>query len=92
MYRCAEAMVVTNSAFTQQAETQARAAGVELVGRDGLIRALLEARGTPEPLEAPAAPAVGDSFPPFCPIASARRRLDTLARMRRNDRRGTSGR
>jgi hypothetical protein len=45
-------MVVTNSAFTQQAETLARTAGVELFGRDELIRALLESRRTGGPVEA----------------------------------------
>jgi restriction system protein len=62
MYRCADAMVVTNTAFTQQAEALAHAADVELVGREELIRALLDARASAEPLEADVAPAVaGDS-------------------------------
>jgi restriction system protein len=62
MYRCAEAMVVTNTAFTQQAEALAQAADVELVGREELIRALLDARASVEPVEADLAPAVaGDS-------------------------------
>jgi restriction system protein len=58
MYRCAEAMVVTNTAFTQQAEALAQVAGVELVGREELIRALLDARASVEPVEADLAPAV----------------------------------
>jgi restriction system protein len=58
MYRCAEAMVVTNTAFTQQAEALAPVAGVELVGREELIRALLDARASVEPVEADLAPAV----------------------------------
>ena len=62
MYRCAEAMVVTNNAFTQQAEALAYAADVELVGREELIKALLDARASGEPVEADVAPAVaGDS-------------------------------
>jgi restriction system protein len=58
MYRCAEAIVVTNTAFTQQAEALALAAGIELVGREELIRALLDARASVEPVEADLAPAV----------------------------------
>src|SRR5918999_623234 len=62
MYRCADAIVVTNTAFTQQAEALAHAADVELVGREELIRALLDARASVEPVEADLAPAVaGDS-------------------------------
>jgi restriction system protein len=58
MYRCADAMVVTNTAFTQQAEALAHAADVELVGREELIKALLDARASVEPVEADLAPAV----------------------------------
>ena len=58
MYRCADAIVVTNTAFTQQAEALAHAADVELVGREELIRALLDARASVEPVEADLAPAV----------------------------------
>src|ERR671915_976665 len=58
MYRCAEAMVVTNNAFTQQAEALAHAADVELVGREELIKALLDARASGVPVEADVAPAV----------------------------------
>jgi restriction system protein len=58
MYRCADAMVVTNTAFTQQAEALAHAADVELVGRAELITALLDARASGKPVEADVAPAV----------------------------------
>lgn len=43
-YRCTEAIVVTNSTYTQQALELARANGVRLWSREDLIRARLEMR------------------------------------------------
>jgi restriction system protein len=45
MYRCSEALVVTNSHFTTQARTLARANEVELWDRERLVEALLRAEG-----------------------------------------------
>jgi restriction system protein len=61
IYGCADAMVVTNTAFTQQAEALAHATGVELVGREELISALLDARKARKPAEAGAPAVAGDS-------------------------------
>ena len=47
MYECAEAMVVTNSVFSQQAQKTARATGVRLWDRDELIKHLLKAQVEP---------------------------------------------
>lgn len=49
MYDCADAMVVTNSGFSQQARKTARATGVRLWGRAELIAHLLTARNAPHP-------------------------------------------
>lgn len=43
-YRVADAWVMTNSAFTRPARTLARANGVTLIDRDGLVRLILAAR------------------------------------------------
>ena len=50
MYDAASAMVVTNSRFSQQAAKLARANGVQLWGRDELVKTLLTARKVPEPM------------------------------------------
>lgn len=49
MYDCADAMVVTNHVFSEQAEKTARATGVRLWGRDELIKNLLRLQNA-EPL------------------------------------------
>lgn len=43
MYECVDAMVVTNSTFSQQAVKTARATGVRLWDREELVKHLLEA-------------------------------------------------
>ena len=48
-YDAEHALVITNRDFTQQARTLARATGVELWGRDELVRRLLQARGESAP-------------------------------------------
>jgi restriction system protein len=45
MYGCAQALVVTSIRFTEQARKLAGANGVELMDRDGLVRAFLRAQG-----------------------------------------------
>jgi restriction system protein len=52
MYRCEKACVVTNSYFTDQAKTLARANAVELWDRDRLMAALLAAQPQQMPTEA----------------------------------------
>ena len=47
MYDCTEAMVVTNSGYTQQARKLAHANRVRLVGRDELVRMILATSGDP---------------------------------------------
>lgn len=55
-YGCSEAMVVTNSTYTRQAEELARANGVALWDRNRLINALLSVKkDSPSPREALAA-------------------------------------
>jgi restriction system protein len=44
MYDCSDAMVVTNSVFSQQARKTAAATGVQLWGRDELVKHLLKAQ------------------------------------------------
>lgn len=46
MYDCADAMVVTNSVFSRQAQKTARNTGVQLWGREELVARLLKARGS----------------------------------------------
>jgi restriction system protein len=58
-YRCAEAMVVTNSTFTNQAVALAKANGVTLWDRERLIKALLATR--PQRKEEAAAPTAADA-------------------------------
>lgn len=47
-YQCDEAMVVTNSFYTKQAEKLAQANGVKLWDRDDLVKALLSVRNIQE--------------------------------------------
>lgn len=51
MYDCARAMVVTNTAFSEQAKKTARKNDVELWSRDELVASLLKARRTAQPVE-----------------------------------------
>lgn len=65
-YKVDRGIVVTNREFTQQARTLARATGVDLWGRDELVRRLLPARGvsTPSQPEEPTIQPVDDQA--FC--------------------------
>ncbi len=65
MYGCTEAMVVTNSRFTQAAKELARANRVTLWDRDRLVDTLLRVRGESEPLRQ--APQVLAPYPPVLP-------------------------
>jgi len=56
MYDCADAAVATNSHFTEQARTLARANKVRLYDRDDLVRALLTARKIKERAPAESGP------------------------------------
>ena len=74
MYDCAEAMVVTNSFFSQQAQKTARATGVQLWDRDELVRNLLKAEDAkslprPNPVEIALAPSNGAPVEPTTPEA-----------------------
>lgn len=62
MYRAGEAMVVTNSRFTKQAEQLARMNNVKLWGREELIGALLSGQKSKQGVTPRELPPVGTSF------------------------------
>lgn len=68
-YHCEQVMVVTNSYFSSQAQTLAKANQVELWDRDKLVARPLSSTATPDPLiheQPPAQPALPASKAPTC--------------------------
>jgi restriction system protein len=83
MYHSTAALVVTNSRFTTQAETLARANGVELWDRDQLVNRLLAAQASQPPSVAPAAeaqPVPAAATGPTCPRCGSTMVLRTAQR------------